>query len=223
MHDSRVNNRWPVAKEGVPFILAGCAGALLLVGFGLFVLSLVAGALTVFVVFFFRDPDRSFLAPENAVLAPADGRILPVRELQAEESPLGDRTLRVSIFMTLFHVHVNRAPVDGIIKNIEYHPGKFFSANLDEASEQNERNRILIETPGSYRIAVTQVAGLIARRIACWVKEGEHVKAGQRFGLIRFGSRLDVYLPDGSRVTAVPGEGARAGRTVIGYLPEKKA
>ena len=121
--------------------------------------------------------------------------------------------------MSVFNVHVNRIPANGKISSIRYYPGRFFSANLDKASAQNEHNRITLQTGGNGRIVFVQIAGLIARRIACWIREGDEVKAGQRFGLIRFGSRMDVYLPRGFRVVAGKGEKVQAGKSILGYLP----
>ncbi len=123
-----------------------------------------------------------------------------------------------AIHMSIFNVHVNRIPIEGTVKNIDYHPGKFFSANLDKASEQNESNRITLQTPEARKIVFVQIAWLIARRIVCWVKDGDHMRTGQRFGLIRFGSRLEVYLPHDTQITARLGQKVSAGVTVIGYL-----
>jgi phosphatidylserine decarboxylase len=185
---------------------------------GLMILSVLAGILSLFVTYFFRDPERSNGAPQGAVLSPADGRILKIEHMEAGGNPLGEAAVKISIFMSVFNVHVNRVPAKGMIERITYHPGKFFAANLDKASEQNEKNRVILQTPDYGRIAFVQIAGLIARRIACWVSEGDPVQAGQRFGLIRFGSRLEVYLPQESRITARQGQKVRAGETVIGYL-----
>lgn len=218
LDNSRINNRWPFAKEGVPFILVGCAVTFFFFYLGFLQLSIIAGILSIFIVFFFRDPDRSNTVTDRAVLTPADGKILEVLHLKDSNNPLGEPALRVSIFMSIFDVHVNRIPIGGIIQKITYNPGKFFSANLDKASQQNENNRITLIHPGSCRIVFVQIAGLIARRISCWVKEGSHVEAGQRFGLIRFGSRLEVYLPDDSKIIAQPHQKVKAGETIIGYL-----
>jgi len=202
----------------LPFILIGCAGTLLFFCLGFIQLSIAAGILSLFIVFFFRDPDRSNAITNRAVLTPADGKILEIRHLKDSNNPLGGPALKISIFMSIFNVHVNRMPIGGIIQKITYTPGKFFSANLDKASQQNENNRITLASPGSSRIVLVQIAGLIARRISCWVKEGSHVEAGQRFGLIRFGSRLEVYLPDDSKIIAQLHQKVKAGETIIGYL-----
>jgi len=192
---------------------------LLFLFLGLVSLAIVAGGLTLFALYFFRDPDRKAEVQEKAVLAPADGRVLGVWNLEGGENPMGTRAVKVSVFMSLFNVHVNRIPAMGRITKISYRPGAFFAANLDKASVKNEQNAVFLETHDGREIVFVQIAGLIARRIACWVREGEEVQAGQRFGLIRFGSRVDVYLPEGSRVVVQPGHNVKAGKTTLGYLP----
>jgi phosphatidylserine decarboxylase len=192
---------------------------LLFLFLGLGSLATVAGALTLFVLYFFRDPERKGEVQEKAVLTPADGRVLGVWTLGSGENPLGMSAVKASVFMSLFNVHVNRIPARGRITKISYRPGTFFAANLDKASEKNEQNAVFLETHDGRKIVFVQIAGLIARRIACWVREGEEVQAGQRFGLIRFGSRVDVYLPEGSRVVVQPGHKVKAGKTILGYLP----
>jgi phosphatidylserine decarboxylase len=182
-------------------------------------LTIVVGALTLFVLYFFRDPDRRADVQEKNVLTPADGRVVGVWNLESGENALGTRAVKVSVFMSLFDVHVNRIPAGGRISKISYRPGAFFAANLDKASEKNEQNAVFLDTRDGRRIVFVQIAGLIARRIACWVREGDEVQAGQRFGLIRFGSRVDVYLPEGSRVVVQPGHKVKAGKTILGYLP----
>jgi phosphatidylserine decarboxylase len=174
---------------------------------------------TLFIVYFFRDPIRTCDAPDNAVISPADGRILEVRQIGEGDSPLGKNTIKISIFMSIFNVHVNRIPSRGRISEIVYNNGRFFSANLDKASEYNENNRITLETDKGHRIIFIQIAGLIARRIVCWINEMDYVKAGQRFGLIRFGSRLDIYIPPESRISIKVRDRVKAGETIIGYLP----
>lgn len=185
----------------------------------LFFVSFVTGIATLFIIFFFRDPDRRNDTGPRSILTPADGTILEIKSLDDINNPLGEPALKISIFMSIFNVHVNRFPVAGTVKKIAYRPGRFFRANLDKASEFNESNRIMLTTADSRTIMVIQIAGTIARRIACWIKEGDRLKAGERFGLIRFGSRLEVYLPKDSRITAHPGQKVKAGETVIGYLP----
>lgn len=218
MDSSRVNNSWPFAREGVPFILMAFFLTLLFVFFGIPFLSILSACLTVFIMFFFRDPNRTCSCDPTAALTPADGRVINIQHLGETESPLGEPGILISVFMSLFNVHVNRIPVQGIVQDIQYRPGRFFSANLDKASEQNERNSIILETINARRIVVTQIAGLIARRIVCWARKGDRVQAGQRFGLIRFGSRLDVFLPENTRVAVRKGQRVKAGQTIIGYI-----
>jgi phosphatidylserine decarboxylase len=192
---------------------------LLVLSLDALILTCVFGSLTLFVLFFFRDPNRKGMVDEDVVLTPADGKIMNIKEIEGAHNPLGVDAVRVSVFMSVFNVHVNRIPAGGKILKIIYQPGKFFSANLEKASSENENNRILIETAKGQQIMVVQIAGLIARRIACWIREGDTVRAGQRFGLIRFGSRVDLYLPVGSRIKARPCQKVRAGETILGYLP----
>ncbi len=216
---TRINNRLPVAREGLPFILAGCILTALCYALDLTPGTVLFAVLTLFTIWFFRDPERENNAGEKAVLAPADGKCLGVQPLENIDNPIGGPAVLISIFMSVFNVHVNRVPIAGNISEIAYHQGKFFSANLDKASRENENNRILLETDFGHKIAFVQIAGLIARRIACWIQEGDRVGVGQRFGLIRFGSRLDIYLPKDSRLTITPGEKVKAGTTILGYLP----
>ncbi len=213
-----MNNKWPLAKEGVPFALLAFALTFLVLYFRLHTLSVLMGITCLFIIIFFRDPERANTAPAKAVLTPADGRIIQVQHIEDDQNPLGESAIKISIFMSIFNVHVNRIPVEGKILSITYHRGKFFSANLDKASEQNESNSITLQLPDSRKIVFIQIAGLIARRIVCWVKKGDYMQTGQRFGLIRFGSRLDVYLPRDTRIIAKLRQKVRAGETIIGYL-----
>jgi phosphatidylserine decarboxylase len=172
--------------------------------------------LTLWCALFFRDPVRVTPTREGVVVAPADGRISMVTQaLPPAELALGDRPLpRISIFMSVFNCHVNRSPVTGRIDRIAYRPGAFINAELDKASEHNERNSLVISTPNG-RIGVIQIAGLVARRIVSFVREGQAIAAGERFGLIRFGSRLDVYLPEGTKALVSEGQTAIAGETIL--------
>lgn len=215
---TRINNKLPVAREGIPFIALGLFHTMLFTLLGLDILALLAGLLTLFIIFFFRDPTRRSRVSDKAVLTPADGTILKVQHFEDDENLLGEPTIKISVFMSVFNVHVNRIPIMGKISEIVYHSGKFFSAHLDKASEKNEKNLIALQTEDGRKIIFVQIAGLIARRIVCWIKEGDHVKTGQRFGLIRFGSRLDIYLPKDTRVTVQPRDKVKAGETVLGYL-----
>lgn len=213
-----IHNSWPIAREGLPFLAAGAAGTLILSLGGLSVAALVAGILTGFSAYFFRDPERTASGPQGAVFTPADGTVIGVRLVEGAESPLEGPALKVSIFMSIFNVHVNRAPATGVVRRIMYRPGRFFSAHLDKASTSNESNHITLDVEGFGPIVFVQIAGFIARRIVCWIQEGDRVEAGQRFGLIRFGSRLDLYLPPGSRIVVKERQKVRAGETIIGYL-----
>jgi phosphatidylserine decarboxylase len=172
--------------------------------------------LTIWCALFFRDPVRVTPVREGVVVAPADGRISMIAQvLPPAELGLGDRPLtRVSIFMSVFNCHVNRSPVAGRIDRIVYRPGAFLNAELDKASEDNERNSLTISTPNG-RIGVVQIAGLVARRIVSFVREGQSIGAGERFGLIRFGSRLDVYLPEGTQALVSEGQTAVGGETIL--------
>ena len=215
---SREGRRFPVAKEGMAFILPLVAITLVLWSLRLMVLFGFFSLLTLFVIYFFRDPERSIPPGEKAILSPADGKVIRV-EPCLEERFLKGPAIKISIFMSLLSVHVNRIPLTGNIAESSYSAGKFFSANLDKASAANEQNALLIETSKGVRILAVQIAGLIARRIVCWVRKGDRVMRGQRFGLIRFGSRLDIYVPQNARVQARVGQKAYGGRTILGYLP----
>ncbi len=205
----------PVHPEGYPFI-GGFALASLILFWIWTPLGWIGTVLTIWCALFFRDPVRVTPVREGIVVAPADGRISMITQvLPPAELGLGNQPLtRVSIFMSVFNCHVNRAPVAGRIERIVYRPGAFINAELDKASEDNERNSLVIGTPQG-QIGVVQIAGLVARRIVCFVREGQAIGAGERFGLIRFGSRLDVYLPDGVKALVSAGQTAVAGETIL--------
>src|ERR1700744_593795 len=205
----------PIHPEGYPFI-GGFALASLILFWMWSPLGWIGFLLTIWCALFFRDPVRVTPVREGLVVAPADGRIsLITHALPPAELGLGDKPLpRISIFMSVFNCHVNRAPVTGRIDRIAYRPGVFINAELDEANEDNERNSVVISNAQG-RIGVIQIAGLVARRIVCFVKEGQSIGAGERFGLIRFGSRLDVYLPDGTQALVAEGQTAIAGETIL--------
>jgi phosphatidylserine decarboxylase len=205
----------PISPEGYPFI--GAFALVTLILFWLWSpLGWIGALLTVWCAYFFRDPPRVTPVREGLVISPADGRVsrvvnaVPPAELDLGAAPLP----RVSIFMSVFDCHVNRSPVAGRIERIVYRPGLFINADLDKASEDNERNEFVIATAGQ-RIGVVQIAGLVARRIVCFVREGMEIGAGERIGLIRFGSRVDVYLPAGVRPLVAEGQMAVAGETVL--------
>jgi len=205
----------PIHSEGYPFIGAFALASLIL--FWIWSpLGWIGTLFTVWCALFFRDPQRVTPQGEGVVVAPADGRVsLIVQAVPPAELGLGHQPLpRISIFMSVFNCHVNRSPVTGRIERIVYKPGKFLNAELDKASEDNERNSLVIVAPGG-KIGVVQIAGLIARRIVSFVREGQSLSAGERFGLIRFGSRLDVFLPDGAKPLVAVGQTAVAGETVL--------
>jgi phosphatidylserine decarboxylase len=213
-----------VHPEGRKFVV-GAAFINLLV---YFLVGHVIGALllgiTLWVAAFFRDPIRTTPRSDKLIIAPADGlitmiaRVPPPAELGGAEGLTDEQYTRVSIFMSVFDVHINRSPIAGRIKRIAYVPGKFLNADLDKASEDNERQHLLVESPDGLRIGFTQIAGLVARRILSFVREGDTVEAGQRVGLIRFGSRVDVYLPIDTAPRVLLGQRAIAGETVLGIV-----
>jgi phosphatidylserine decarboxylase len=206
-----------IAHEGIPFILLSLVLTVLAAFFGIVWLAVIFGILTVFIVSFFRNPERSYKPQDKLVISPADGKILKIEDVGIEGTIAG-RFKKISIFMNVFNVHVNRAPYAGKIEKIQYHKGKFLSANLDKASAENERNEVLIRAEDKRAVWVVQIAGLIARRIVCWTSEGADIQKGERFGLIRFGSRVEVFLPPDSTVVVRPGDKVRAGQTPLGYL-----
>lgn len=218
MKKAGFDNRLPVAREGWPFILIPLiAGSIIFIA-GWRWPAYPCWLIGLFILWFFRDPERKPPPDETAVLSPADGTVIDIKETEGNPFP-GAKTLKISIFMSIFNVHVNRAPLSGIVEEIKYFPGKFFSANLDKASRENEHNLIVLRTLREQKIAVVQIAGLVARRIACWISPGEKIVRGQRFGLIRFGSRLEVYLPPATELVVKQKAKVRAGESILGYLP----
>ena len=207
-----------IAQEGYPFIIFSLIITIFIAFLGICWLVVLSALILLFVIWFFRNPERRFLEKEKVVISPADGKVIKVESVEMNDAIAG-KFKKISIFMNVFNVHVNRVPYGGKIEAINYYEGKFLSANLDKASSDNERNAIQIRTDNGSLIWVVQIAGLIARRIVCWVKVGDEIKKGERFGLIRFGSRVDVYLPENSRITAEIGEKVKAGETPLGYLP----
>ena len=206
---------WPyiaiaVALNALVFALAGWFGLLLV-------------PVTLWCIAFFRDPERTTPDGEGLIVSPADGVMLPVVEaLPPAELGMGaDRRTRLSIFMNVFNVHVNRVPADGTVTALAYHPGKFINASFDKASEENERMAVRLKLAEGSEIAVVQIAGLVARRIRCDLRQGEQVRRGARFGIIRFGSRLDVYLPAGAEIAVKKGQTVKAGETVLAMVARK--
>lgn len=199
-----------IAREGYPYILPLLLLSIALFLFKIWWAGLIFLILGGFCIFFFRDPERKFRGNARQVASPADGRVVSVRSENNNEV--------VSIFLSVFDVHVNRAPVGGKISKIEYKKGKFLIAYDERASIENEQNSITIDH-GGFHVRFIQIAGLIARRIVCWRRPGEDLAIGDRIGLIKFGSRVDIFLPDGSRITVEKGQKVRAGESVIGELP----
>ncbi len=207
----------PVAREGVPFFGFPALAAVVFALLGWKIAAVIALVITAFVLYFFRDPARVVPQGEGLVVAPADGRVIEVTEDATgalQEGP----TLRISIFMNVFNCHVNRSPVAGEVRRIVYYPGRFHSADKSKALMYNEHNRLLLATEAGRLVTVVQVAGLIARRIVCWAEPGDRLELGQRFGMIRFGSRLDLYLPADAQVEVEPRQRVRAGETVVARL-----
>lgn len=218
----------PVHPDGHKFVAIGLVVVLL--GFLIWdPLGWIAAGITAWIVYFFRDPDRVTPLREGLVISPADGRVSSIETVKPPaELGLGDEPrLRISVFLSVFDVHINRAPVAGRIKRSVYIPGAFLNAALDKASEENERRALVIETPAGTEIGVVQIAGLVARRIVTFSSEGDSVGVGARFGLIRFGSRVDTFLPPGHSALVAVGQRAIAGETVLADLkssePEREA
>ena len=215
-HDPDNQCAFPIAKPGFYFIIAAAFATAVFALVGAAPLALTGLAITFFICWFFRDPDRVVPIYEGAVVSPADGRVILVAPVE-ESSFIAGKCIKISIFMTIFNVHVNRIPHEGKVKGISYFPGKFFSANLDKASKENEHNAVLIETDKGKAVCVVQIAGFIARRIICRLKEGDSVRRGERFGMICFGSRLDVYLPADAKISVTVGNRVKAGSSILGY------
>jgi len=212
-------NNYPhpiIAREGWPFLIGAVAVAAGVTVFAGWLWSLFFWVVALFVLQFFRDPPREIPADPRAVLAPADGRIVTVERTQ--DPYLKRDALKLSVFMNVFNVHSNRAPVDGTVQKVQYFPGKFVNADLDKASLENERNAVVLRRPDGQLVTSVQVAGLIARRILCYTKAGETLARGQRYGFIRFGSRVDVYLPLTARPRVTIGEKVSATLTVLAEL-----
>jgi phosphatidylserine decarboxylase len=216
--------RLPIHRDGLPFIAAAVAlnlGAAWLSGW----LGLLLLPLTLWVMAFFRDPERKIPQGPGLIVSPADGRLLPMvrAEPPAELGLSPGPRRRLSIFMNIFDVHVNRLPADGVVTALAYRPGKFFNASFDKASEHNERMAVRLRLAGAagapLDLVVVQIAGLVARRIVCTLKKDQTAWRGDRFGLIRFGSRLDIYLPESARILAKEGQITRAGETILADYP----
>jgi phosphatidylserine decarboxylase len=215
-----MNNQYPhpiIAREGWPFLAIAAVVAIVLTGLGFLLLAFLAWLAFAFILQFFRDPARAIPQGAKAVLSPADGRIVVV---EAAHDPYLDRdALKISVFMNVFNVHSNRSPVDGTVANRWYHPGSFLNAALPKASLENERNALHLRTASGQDVTCVQIAGLIARRILCYVDAGATLSRGQRYGFIRFGSRVDVYLDPQARPRVAVGDVVSATETVLAELP----
>jgi phosphatidylserine decarboxylase len=207
----------PIVKEGIPFVGIG-AGVTLLAGFlGWAVVALLGGGLTLFTGWFFRNPARVIPQGPGLVVAPGDGTVISIEE-EFEPRFIKDRSVRLTIFLNVFDVHVNRVPCEGVVEDIQYQPGAFLVASKPEATLKNEQNALFLRTSQGAKVLCVQVAGLIARRIVCWLSPGDRVARGERFGLIRFGSRMDTFLPLGTALKVSVGDRVKGGETIVGVL-----
>jgi len=212
-----------INKEGYIFILIALIATFILFTLGWSGLGFICSIVTAWCIYFFRDPERIIPDNPNAIVSPADGKVCAISEVSPpQELSLGTAKMqRVSIFLNVFDVHVNRIPIAGKITKMHYHEGKFFNASLDKASEHNERQLLQLETKEKLKIGVVQIAGLVARRIVCHAKEKQSFKTGDRFGIIRFGSRTDLYLPKNIKVLVQKGQSMIGGETIIAYTDVK--
>ena len=207
----------PFAKEGIPFIGAA-AGVTLLAGWlGWTIVTVGAAVLTLFVSWFFRNPPRVVPQGPRLVVAPGDGTVIAIEE-EFEPRFIKDRSIRISIFLNVFDVHINRVPCEGVIEEVQYQPGLFLVASKPDATLRNEQNALMIRTVQGVKVLCVQVAGLIARRIVCWISPGDQAMRGERFGLIRFGSRMDTFLPVGTVINVAVGDRVKGGETILGEL-----
>ena len=211
----------PLAREGYPFIALAGFITLILALTGPVVLAFAGLIITMFIVYFFRDPTRVTPDDPGAVICPADGRIIDIKEVDDDRFFTG-KSLKISIFMNVFNVHVNRIPLAGTVRHVSFQPGKFYSADKDKAALHNEYCAVSLVTQTGVPYSVVQVAGLIARRIVCRAEKNDKVAAGERYGLIRFGSRVDLYLPPGTKTEVVLREKVRAGETILARLEENR-
>ncbi len=204
----------PIALEGLPFIAAAMFATLVFAVLGWAVLTILLLVITFLVGHFFRDPERVSNAGENEVVSPADGSVIGVKRVSSVFFT-GQPALKISVFMSIFDVHVNRIPLSGTIQGVQYRKGSFLAANTELASDKNEQNWIWIKSDSGTNLIMTQVAGLIARRIVCWPRVGDKVIQAERFGMIRFGSRMDVYVPEESEILVTQGQHVYAGETIL--------
>jgi phosphatidylserine decarboxylase len=213
MKDSKI----PVAREGYLLIIVLALVALLLTLAGMIYAAIFSLAMCLFMIYFFRNPEREVPGDQGAVVSPADGRVIKIEKVR-EENYLKAEAQKVSIFMSIFNVHVNRIPFSARVVEVGYHPGRFYVASKDKASVSNERQSLLLETEGGKRLLLNQIAGIVARRIVCHAREGDYFKKGQRFGMVRFGSRVELLLPLETELVVREGERIKGGQSIVGYL-----
>ena len=204
----------PIANEGIPYIFAAIFATFITAVLGWAVVAVLLLALTMLTAHFFRDPERVSVASDKDILSPADGRVIEVKQVRSVRFT-NKPAMKISIFMSVFDVHVNRIPISGTVEGLFYMKGRFLAANLAQASKENEQNWLWIRSDSGADIIITQVAGLIARRIVCWPEAGDRVVQAERFGMIRFGSRMDVYAPEDCEVLVSPGMHVYGGETVL--------
>ena len=207
----------PIAREGVPFVLGSAVPAALAGLMGWRGAAVTFGALTCFTGWFFRNPSRHIPRGDDLILASGDGKVIAIQE-EYEPRFLKDQCFRISIFLNIFDVHINRMPCAGTVVDVAYQPGRFINASEPDATIHNEQNALMIETPARQKVLCVQVAGLLARRIVCWVQPGEAAVAGERFGLIRFGSRMDTFFPVNSRIRVKVGDRVKGGESILAEL-----
>ncbi len=210
--------QFPIVKEGFPFIGIG----ILLTGFANYFLGggwvVFFGLLTLFCAWFFRDPRRVVPEGEGLLVSPADGVVVDITEAYQEDRFIKGPAIKMSIFLNIFNVHVNRIPIEGKVDGIFYNPGRFFAANVPKASLENEQNAVVLKTASGKSIVLVQIAGFIARRIVCWIEKGAVMSCGERFGMIRFGSRVDLIVPAGTTFQVSKGDRLWGGKTILGKM-----
>ena len=209
-------NKWPVAKEGLPFIIPAVLLTVFFIAMDWNLLTFLGIFATLFIIFFFRNPKRKIPSLENIILSPADGRIVHVGECE-EDRFLKEKAFKISIFMSIFDVHLNRAPASGKVLQRSYLPGRFLVAKREKSSLLNEQNAFILETEDRFKILLIQIAGFVARRIVCYAKAGDTLRRGEIFGMVRFGSRVDLYLPKDVKPIVRVGQHVKGGESIIGY------